>query len=80
MEMLEAMRKCVIGGYVARKAYPVRKYHKDENGLFVDAHKVDYIDFIAKDWEYYSSEAQDHRPPLNWRREPNRHEKQVGRL
>lgn len=81
MEMIEAMRKCAPGGYVARKAYPVRKYHKDESGVFVDAQKVDYIDFIAKDWEYYSSEAQNiHHSPLYWGREQKGCEKQVGGL
>lgn len=54
MEMLEAMRKCLPGGHVARKAYPNRKYFKDENGIFPDSANVDYIDFISTDWEYHS--------------------------
>lgn len=59
MEISEAIRKCESGGYVARKAYPNRKYHKDKNGIFPKAPNVDYIDFIARDWEYYPSDNQD---------------------
>ena len=51
MEMMEAMRKCAPGGYVARKAYPNRKYYKSCSGLFYEAAGVDRIDFIATDWE-----------------------------
>ena len=51
MEMLEAMRACEPGGYVARKAYPNRKYYKDPSGVFPDAALVDYIDYISMDWE-----------------------------
>ena len=58
MEIFEAMRKCEFGGYIARKAYPNRKYHKDENGIFPMAANVDYIDFIARDWEYYPADIQ----------------------
>ncbi len=36
MEMLQAMRACAPGGYVARRAFPNRK----------DC--VDHIDFISK--------------------------------
>ena len=50
MEMLEAMRACEPGGYVARKAYPNRKYYKNHDGIFLDAALVDFIDFIATDW------------------------------
>ena len=57
MEMLKAMRKCTPGGYVARKAYPNRKYYKEENGIFMDASKVDYIDFVSTDWENHPSEC-----------------------
>lgn len=57
MEMLEAMRKCVPGGYVARKAYPNRKFFKSCCGLFYDAAKVDHIDYISKDWEHYSTQT-----------------------
>jgi hypothetical protein len=53
MEMLEAMRACLPGGYVARKAYPNRKYYKDESGIFLDAAKVDRIDYISGDWDHY---------------------------
>ena len=59
MEMLEAMQKCALGGYVARKAYPNRKYYKDENGTFPEAPNVDYIDFLVKDWEHYPADHQD---------------------
>jgi hypothetical protein len=51
---MEAMRACEPGGYVARTAYPNRKYYKDANGVFMKAARVDYIDFIATDWEPYS--------------------------
>lgn len=79
MEMREAMRKCEPGGYVARKAYPGRKLYKDEKGLFTDVPKIDYIDFIAKDWEYYSVDNRTlHQPQFNWGREKKSHEKQVG--
>ena len=54
MEMLKAMKECLPGGHVARRAYPNRKYHKNENGIFPDSGNVDYIDFISTDWEYYS--------------------------
>jgi hypothetical protein len=56
MEMLEAMRACIPGGYVARKAYPNRKYYKAHDGIFPKAASVDYIDFIASDWEYKAPE------------------------
>ena len=52
MEMMEAMRKCELGGYVSRGAYPNRKYYKSCCGLFYEAVKVDHIDFIATDWEH----------------------------
>jgi hypothetical protein len=58
MKMLEAMRKCEPGGYVARKAYPNRKYEKDNNGIFPEAATVHYIDFLAKDWEHYPPDKQ----------------------
>ena len=52
MEMLKAMRKCEPGGYVARKAYPDRKYYKDQNGIFMEAAKVDlhrfYLDRLGE--------------------------------
>ena len=51
MEMLQAMRACAPGGYVARKAYPNRKYYKDGNGIFPEAARVDHIDFTSTDWE-----------------------------
>ena len=51
MKMLEAMRACEPFGYVARKAYPNRKYYKNSNGIFMEAAKVDHIDFIALDWK-----------------------------
>jgi hypothetical protein len=78
MEMHEAMRKCDPGGYVARKAYPGRKLYKDESGLFADVKKIDYIDFIAKDWEYYSTDNRTlHQPQFYWGREKNGPEKQA---
>jgi hypothetical protein len=58
MKMLEAMRKCEPGGYIARKAYPNRKYEKDKNGIFPEAATVHYIDFLAKDWEHYPPDKQ----------------------
>ena len=58
MEISEAMRKCEFGGYVVRKAYPNRKYHKDKNGIFPKAGNFDYIDLLARDWEYYPSDIQ----------------------
>ena len=64
MEMMEAMQKCAPGGYVARKAYPNRKYYKSCSGLFYEAAGVDRIDFIATDWENHSPETglQDRQP------------------
>ncbi|MCB2147588.1 MAG: hypothetical protein KQI81_14020 [Deltaproteobacteria bacterium] len=58
MEMLQAMRACAPGGYVARKAYPNRKYFKDDNGIFPEAARVDHIDFISTDWEPYLPSSQ----------------------
>lgn len=79
MEMNEAMRKCEPGGYIARNAYPGRKFYKDENGLFAGLQKIDYIDFIAKDWAYYSVDNQAHaQHQLSWEREENSREKQAG--
>jgi len=57
MEMLKAMRKCMPGGYVARKAYPNRKYYKGPDGIFMEAARVDHIDFISTDWENYPSDC-----------------------
>lgn len=54
MEMMEAMRACAPGGCVARQAYPNRKYHKTDNGIFPEAAYVDHIDFIATDWEHHA--------------------------
>lgn len=53
MDMLEAMRKCLPGGFVSRKAYPNRKYHKSFDGIFYEAAHVDYIDFISSDWRHH---------------------------
>ncbi|WP_319408787.1 hypothetical protein [uncultured Desulfosarcina sp.] len=63
MEMLQAMRACSPGGYVARRAYPNRKYYKDRNGIFPEAARVDHIDFISTDWEHHlpSYQKQDRR-------------------
>lgn len=78
MEMHEAMRKCEPGGYIARNAYPKRKLYKDEGGSFAEGQKIDYIDFIAKDWEYYSADNRSlHQHRFNWRREKNSREKQA---
>ena len=60
MEMMEAMQKCAPGGYVARKAYPNRKYYKSCSGLFYKAAGVDRIDFIATDWECHSGRSSNH--------------------
>jgi hypothetical protein len=79
MEIREAMRECEPGGYMARKAYPGRKYYKDESGLFENVQKIDYIDFIAKDWEYFSGDNRDlpqHPCKRGW--EENSREKQAG--
>ena len=57
MEMLKAMRKCTPGGYVARKAYPDRKYYKGRDGIFMEAALVDHIDFVSTDWENHPPEC-----------------------
>ncbi|WP_319525664.1 hypothetical protein [uncultured Desulfosarcina sp.] len=62
MEMLKAMRKCELGGYVARKAYPNRKYYKGRDGIFMEAALVDHIDFIATDWENHPPECRNTEP------------------
>ena len=53
MEMLEAMTRCVPGGYVARKAHPDRRYFKSYGGLFYEAAEVDQADFTSTDWEHH---------------------------
>ena len=62
MEMLEAMRKCSPGGYVARKAYPNRKNYKGQDGIFMEAALVDHIDFISTDWESHPPEGRNAEP------------------
>ena len=57
MEMLEAMSKCVPGGYVARKTCPDHKYYKSCCGIFYEAARVGHADFTATDWEYHSPNA-----------------------
>jgi hypothetical protein len=59
MELLKAMQACKPGGYVARKAYPNRKYFKNEDLVFLEAVGIDHIDFIATDWEPHVSEHRD---------------------
>jgi len=44
---LDAVKACATSGYVARRAYPNRKYYKDCNGIFPEAARVEYIDFIS---------------------------------
>ena len=51
MDMLTAMKKCKPGGAIARRGYPNRKYYKNTAGLFMEAWRVDRIDFLATDWE-----------------------------
>ena len=62
MEMLKAMRKCEPGGYVARKAYPDRKYYKGRDGIFMEAAGVDHIDFISTDRENHPPECRNTEP------------------
>jgi hypothetical protein len=68
MEMLKAMRKCMPGGYVARKAYPNRKYYKGQDGTFMEAARVDHIDFISTDWENHPAECRIAEPLIHPKR------------
>ena len=68
MEMLKAMRKCEPGGYVARKAYPDRKYYKSRDGIFMEAALVDHIDFISTDRENHPPECLNTEPFVHSKR------------